>query len=407
MIKLLLILFFYLDFVFCSLIINPQIGSNKTFNIPFEVNYNFNDNFSIKHINRLFHINHPQNNYFHYIHQRKNVTAITEVSYIKYNKNNFEVLFGRNFLNAKNELLFSNQAPPLDYFKIQFKKNKIDFNFYIIKLNNNKINCTGNDECFSHWNDNINHYYNRWLYFRDISISINPKIKIKLSEALLSTGENRGIEWYYLLPFGLSTAEKKHNSRGIDTPYNFDNDNSFFNIGLNYLLNKNYSIDINFLIDDFQVDSEDRGVYEDVFGYLFGISYQKKNLELSINYKYASPWLYINNGIFTNYTHYDFPLGIRYPHSHFIDLNFKYILKQSKLFLKMSYGEKGQQTITYKWDSENNNIDNYNFDNSIPLELYIKYDLNNKLYPNIIIFHNWMESEKTNFILEWEIILNE
>jgi len=400
-------LLFYLNFILCSLSINPQLGFNKTFNIPFEINYNFNDNLSIKHINRLYHINHPQKNYFHYIHQRSNITAITEISYIEYNKNNIGIIFGRNFLNANNELLFSTQSPPLDYFKIQIKKNKIDFSYYLIKLNNDKINCTGNIDCFNHWNDNINHYYNRWLYFRNISILINPKIKLIFFEALLSTGENRGIEWYYLLPFGLSAAEKKHNSRGIDTPNKFDNDNSFFSVGLNYSLNKNYLIDIKVLIDDFQIDSEDRSIYEDVFGYLFGITYQKNNVGISVNYKYASPWLYINNGIFTNYMQYDYPLGIRYPHSHFIDLNFEYSFKQSKLFLKMVCGEKGDQTIFSIWNSENNNIDNYNFDTSIPVELYVKYDLNNKLYPNIIIFHNWMESEKTNFILEWEVILNE
>ena len=81
----------------------------------------------------------------------------------------------------------------------------------------------------------------------------------------------------------------------------------------------------------FQIDKKDRPIWEDVFGFLFKLSFQKNNLNISIQYQYASPWLYTNNGIFTNYKHNGFPLGIRYPHSQFIELDLSFKLEEAKL----------------------------------------------------------------------------
>ena len=394
-----LIIILLLTLAFGSLSINPQIGSNNTFNIPFKITYKLNENIAFHHINRLYHIKHPQQNHLHYLHQRSDITAITEISNIKYKNNLLNITFGRDFVITDNELLFSKYSPPMDQFNFGLKKNKVEYSYHIIKLNNEQLN----------GDDNLDYHYNRWLYYKELSIGINQRITITLSEVLLSTGENRGIEWYYLLPFGLYAAEKKHNSREADTPDNFDNDNSFFGIGINYIINQKNSFNARIIIDDFQIDSEDRSVYEDVFGFSLGLNHINQNLDLSIKYKYASPWLYTNNGLFTNYKNFDFPIGLRYPHSHFIEFALDYKFFNSKIESIIIIGEKGQQNIYTQWNATNNNINNFKFDKTLPLELYIKYNLIDKKYfiPNIILFYNWMESNKKTLVLEWEFLINE
>ena len=56
---------------------------------------------------------------------------------------------------------------------------------------------------------------------------------------------------------------------------------------------------------------------------------------------------------------------------------------------------------------ESNYIEYFDFTQSIPLELFLKYSFNknNNFIPNIILTHNWMASDTNNFILEWEFYL--
>ena len=91
--------------------IKPQFGishsSNLSFSIPFIINYNINDNLSIKHSNRIYNLNHPHLRYLHYTKSRKNTTAITEESYIKYSNKFINFIIGRKYLDANNKLITS------------------------------------------------------------------------------------------------------------------------------------------------------------------------------------------------------------------------------------------------------------------------------------------------------------
>ena len=60
------------------------------------------------------------------------------------------------------------------------------------------------------------------------------------------------------------------------------------------------------------------------------------------------------------------------------------------------------------WDSENNNIHNFDFIYTLKPELYFKYDFlsDNHFIPNLLLFHNWRESNNTDLILEWNFIFN-
>ena len=89
-----------------------------------------------------------------------------------------------------------------------------------------------------------------------------------------------------------------------------------------------------------------------------------------------------------------------------IDLEYQFdsaIITSSVLF-----GEKGDQNINTVWSSENNNVDNFGFMYTIDPEIYFKYDFlsKNKFIPDVLLFHNWRESDKTDLVLEWSFSFN-
>jgi len=105
-------------------------------------------------------------------------------------------------MNNYNKLFFSDFSPSMDHFKLNYTKNNFDYNYLLIKLNNDVITDEDLDE---------NKYINRWMYYRDFTIKINKNTSLTFIESIISTGENRNIEWYYLTPLGLFIAEQMHN----------------------------------------------------------------------------------------------------------------------------------------------------------------------------------------------------
>ena len=72
------------------------------------------------------------------------------------------------------------------------------------------------------------------------------------------------------------------------------------------------------------------------------------------------------------------------------------------------FGERGSQDLNTEWNSLNNKIPYFKFNDKIPIELYFKYSFMNlnKYIPNIIITHNWMGSNTNNIIFEWDFKFN-
>ena len=381
--------------------INPQIGNQSIFSIPFNIKYNINNNILINHTNRIYHLDFPHLNYINNNYSRYNSTIVTEISYLKIKYKPFELYFGRNYIESTNKLFFSNYSPSMDHLKINFKNKSINYNYLIIKLNNSILE----DQ-----NDVSNNMYiNRWYYYRDLSIKINPKLSLTLTESIISTGENRNIEWYYLTPLGLFLAEQVHNtSREDGDSTSINNDNYFIGLNLGYTINPNVDFYTSIIIDDFQIDKEDREQYQDIFGMEFGVNYNKNNTNIKLSYHYASPWLYLNNGVFTNYQINNHPIGLRYPHSHAIELDMEYSINKSIIQTIIYFGERGSQDLNTEWNSLNNKIPYFKFNDKIPIELYFKYSFMNlnKYIPNIIITHNWMGSNTNNIIFEWDFKFN-
>ena len=112
--------FFFICLTNCLLFcldikIQPQVALNNSdsenndisFSIPFTINYEINKNFSIKHCNRLYSLNHPHLKYLYHSKSRDNKTAINEESYIKYNNKNISFILGRKYVDINNKLMIS------------------------------------------------------------------------------------------------------------------------------------------------------------------------------------------------------------------------------------------------------------------------------------------------------------
>ena len=244
------VLFSYAEFE-----IKPKINNKSQFSIPINIKYTLN-NISIYHTSRLFNINFPEKNYIHSNYSKSNISLINEASYIKLEYNPINIYLGRNYIQSNNKLLFSDFSQSMDHIKINFKNDKINYNYLIIKLNNSLLENNV---------DQTNMYINRWYYYRELYLKINTKTTITLSESMISTGENRNIEWYYLTPIGLFLGEQVHNlNREDGNSLLINNDNYFIGAAIQHTFNNNYTLNTSIIIDDFQIDNEDRSIYQDV-----------------------------------------------------------------------------------------------------------------------------------------------
>ena len=403
--------FFYASFIYCNHF-DIGISSNKTFSFPVNIDYSINSDMSIHHINRFYNINYPHYRYLHSSNIRDNITMISEVSYIQYNKDNYFIKFGRDYIDSDissiSGLFFSSYSPSINHGLLSFVNNRISARMIVSSLSKDNIVC-GNE-----LNDSIcddlsagNHYINRWFYYRHLSYEISDKLQIGVGDAIISSGENRGVEFYYLLPLASFQAEQLHNMSRQDfvetnENYGVDNDNGFMFFDIKYLMNKDKTIYASLLIDDFQIDKEDREHMQDVFGLLFGFSNKSENTNLRLEYSYASPWLYINSGLFTNYINYSYPIGLRSPHSQSIDLSLDYKFSFGSLSLLTHLEQRGIQTFSTIWDAWDNKIDYFNFNKTLKPELLIRLDFEKQKIPSIIFFNNWKQKSNIDLVLNWE-----
>jgi len=371
-------------------------GKEGAFSIPIKWERSINEYLSFKHVYYIYHTSHPhfQNLYTSNEAQssskyNSHITGVVQTSILQYQKNNLNLVIGKDYIDNNNDLFFSNNSFPLNHFMFSFSKKRIDYNYYVIRLNDDT--------------DPINSVkITRYLYYRDLFIKFNNRLSMNLSESMLVTGYNRNIDWYYLTPGSMFGIESQHHEYDIQE----DNPNAFLGFGFNYKINKNYTLKSRFIIDDFQKDAAGKKEHEDVFGFLLGLIYNKNQVFFSIEYQYASPWLYTNMNSSAYYENYSYPIGLRYPNSHMLKIHIECNLDNAIITSSVLFGEKGEQNIETEWDSANNNIDNFNFMHTINPEVYFRYDFlsKNKFIPDVLLFHNWRESNKTDLILEWSFL---
>ena len=278
----------------------------------------------------------------------------------------------------------------------------IDFSNTVIRLDNRE----------TIW-DEKKEIAQRWMYLRSIGFNWQELVKFNFYDVVISTGFNRGLEWYYVNPLSSLFMERKHQYHwqegGDSTTITglADNDNHF--IGGDWKIKvKIHQFYGEWLIDEWQLSSDYRDNMQTVFGLLFGYEYNKGNLTTSIEYAFGSPWLYLSRGLFNSPEYHDLPLGLRQPNMQSIGMTIAYIVNDYSNFSgAILFSQSGDQTINTRWDAWNNKIPVLSFEQTLPVEIKVIYNSKRvKYFQNIGVYHNWMGSNSTHIVIGWEFNKN-
>ena len=268
-------------------------------------------------------------------YSRKNISARFENAFIRYNKNNFILRLGRSAhwwgQSVSKSIIQSGMFPSYDYLFFQYRLTNLHFDLIHGQLGSGKTL--------------IGERIKRNIAGHRLTWRLNNKILLSIGEQIIYSGKNRGIELTYLNPFvpyfftGLEGDEEN---------YPVDNDNSIIFSDFKILINKNFSIYGELIIDDFQID--DTGV-EDAIGFKVGFDGKLKIKHNSLFYIFEwtkiAQWTYLHYGQNTSWINKSHPIGYSYgPDSECAQI--KLIASSNKnidIIVDMSYLIKGVNSI--------------------------------------------------------------
>ena len=268
-------------------------------------------------------------------YSRENISARIENAFIHYKKNNFIFRFGRSAhwwgKSISNSIIQSGMFPSYDYLFVQQRLKNLQFDLLHGQLGSEKTL--------------LGERIRRNIAGHRLTIRLNDRILLSIGEQIIYSGINRGIELTYLNPFipyfftGLENDEDN---------YPIDNDNSIIFSDFKILINKNFSIYSELIIDDFQVD--DTGI-EDAIGYKIGFDgkskINKNNIFYILEWTKIAKWTYLHSGQNTSWINKSHPIGFSLgPNSQCA--YFKLINSFNKnidLIIDMSFIVKGENNI--------------------------------------------------------------
>ena len=377
--------------------------TNRSYSIPISFELNPLDNFRIVQKSELFTVDHPFDHYIWYSYKRGDMTFINEYSYFDFSNKSLRIKIGRDYIpvgfGKLSGLFISPVAPALDNASFTISGFKgVYFSNYVIRLDNREAYWYNEEEVAQ-----------RWHYLRTIGYQFKNLFRVDFFDAVISTGFNRGLEWYYLNPLASLFMERKHEYHWIEGGDSTseigigDNDNHF--VGGDWkLFMKKWSIYGEWLIDEWQLTPEDRTHMQTVFGFLLGIEYNSDKWSANMEYSYASPWLYLSRGLYASLEKHYQPLGLRSPQSHSLDILYKYDFNDSKsIIVQTHFEERGDQSFHTVWNAWDNKIDNFQFTQTLPGEVKILYkNSKGKYFKRVGVYHNWFQSGLTQFIIGWD-----
>jgi len=189
-----------------------------------------------------------------------------------------------------------------------------------------------------------------------VFVSRSGKTMISIGDLILYSGLNRSIEFQYLNPFvpyfftDLEKEIERYPVGGVD------NDNTMIFFDGRHIIQPQHSIYFELLIDDFQMDIENRDSIIDALGGKVGfdgmLSINSVKIGYEAEYTRISGYTYITRGWYTNWEDRNFPLGYKYgPDCQVLYLLFDYWCNDKILLnVKYEYLEKGELTFNSIYD---------------------------------------------------------
>jgi hypothetical protein len=384
--------------------ISPELSINS-YSIPFEIKTRLSNKLNLHHQSLFFNNNHQFDRHLWYDYNQKNLVFISDISFLEYNDSSFSIKFGRDYLDDGNKskvfgLKDAPFSPSLDHLNLFIKNSKyFHLKNRIVRLDNRKI-----------YYDNEELIVNRWYYLKEMEFNISLNSTFSIYEGVMSTGIDRGLEWYYLYPLSSYIMEHKHEiSRydGQDSTYIIgkgDNDNHFTGLSFKLLRNK-YKIYSEIFIDEWQLDKETRDNMQTIFGYLISVTYAPDNFnKFTFEFALASPWLYLNRATFGTFEKHYQPLGLKDPKSAYYGFLFERNIKNKKLRIMLRKQYKSNQNMLTKWDAWDNKIEILQFENPVDFESFIEYkNIEGKYFNSLGISHNLFGSKNTTFFISKDV----
>ena len=371
--------------------IQPKIANNS-FVIPFYVSTSFGG-FILEHQLDVLHLNYPTDKYLIHSYQRKNITALSEISEIRWTGAGQTVAIGRNYIRSgpsiRNSGLFSAYTPSVNHIALDLNVfSDWQFEYQLIRLDDRQAEPG---------------VYKRWLYYRRLQFSIGESWKIGLKDAVLATGLQRGVDLAYLNPASVFQLEQLHGNVEQGTAGE-NNDNQLMGIDIEYRHNKSTRLYFDAILDEFQIDAEDRGRLQDVFGVTLGIDITMPNQQTFIEYWFGSPWLYTNGGDYTNVEVNNIPLGYLSPNAYGISIGWMRDYPNYQTSMLLNLHKQGEQTVNTTWDSVDNRLPLLLPDAKWQPELDLRLGLKNKrLLREIRVTYNLLNSEGLFIILKFNV----
>ena len=287
----------------------------------------------------------PSDKYLIHSYQRKKITALSEISELHWSDGRHTVAIGRNYIHSgptlRNSGLFSSYTPSLNHIGMDLSVFRDwRYEYQLIRLDDRQTEMGT---------------YKRWMYYRRLQFSVGANWTIGLKDVVLSTGLQRGVDLSYLNPGAIFQLEQLHGNVEEGTRGD-NNDNQMLGLDLEYWFKKNSRIYFDFILDEFQIDSADRELLQDVFGLTSGIEFNTSDRQIFIEYWFGSPWLYTNGGTFTNVEVNNIPLGYISPNAYGVSLGWSQEYQKYQTNILININKQGEQTVNTTWNSVDNRI---------------------------------------------------
>ena len=259
--------------------------------------------------------------------------------FIQYKTQIATIQFGRKPVwwgqSWESSVIQSGKSPPYEHVSIQF-----NLNYFHLELLSGQLHSGVN---------NIGRF-KRYLGGKRLTfISKSKRLLLTVGDMILYSGINRSIEWQYLnpiIPYIFSDLEK-------ETEHN---DNNMIFIYGRAIGKGNLSVYFELLVDDFQIDIENRDKYPDALGSKIGIdgtyNVGRKEIGFEIEYTRISGYTYITREWFTNWEDRGIPIGYQYgPDCQSLFFKMESWITENILFsAKYTYLEKGELTLESEYD---------------------------------------------------------
>ncbi|MCP4703287.1 MAG: capsule assembly Wzi family protein [candidate division Zixibacteria bacterium] len=252
--------------------------------------------------------------------------------------------FGSSWGPSRQSLILSETARPMDGIQIRGDWGKFKFTYQFAKLNRQ----------FSFIENQVG-YENRYFAGHRIAFKPNKNLHFSLFETIIYGGPGRSIELAYLNPLMFFHAFQLNE--------NYD-DNTFLGFDFTWFLKNRHKFYGQFLIDDFQIDSEVRGDNEpNEIGIQLGIH----SIDLFNLFDLKAEYLKITNRTYNQIyarNRYEnrgeligHPFG---PDGERYSLTFeKWFRDNKKASLNFSYQRKGEGRFDDYWDEPWLDTDDY------------------------------------------------